>query len=889
MGAMGADAGREVPRWRRLIVVAVCGPAAQLCAAWGSSWIAAVGAAALFGAGGFALARLDAGRREPDGLGSEDVPTPPSPAPRFVPLAAAFLIVAGAATHAGAELYPLQIVGHVVALLLILSESWARDRTLPFARTRPGVGEGGAFLVILAIAVALRFWRLGELPPLVWEGEILYLQDAIGQLDGNAVSPYAAGNWGAPLIHAYLIAGASLAVDHVLALRLVSAIPSALSVALLYLLLRDLFGRRFAIAGTFLLAIAAWNVIHARYGYVWSISVLGEMLALCGLVRGLRSGRLVPFVLSGLGLGLCVVYAYAQALMPLVLIPFAVLLTFMRPRLLRARVWGLAMLAFTAGVAAAPRLTYYAAHSEARDYHRGTVTVLADEAPFDVVLERFEQVAVAFNHRADNWDAFVPRAGDPLLDPITATAFGLGVFWAVFSWRRLGAVLLLLAFAVMLVPPAVTYAEAGWAISWRACGVVPALFGFAGAPFAVITGAFTHRWARAVAVALLAPLLLLATFVNLHAYFVRHPRKPVWYRGRAAMYWQASQTLLQEPTTTHVAVAHDLEWPYIHAFAWRVRPYTRFVWPDDRALPSFGSNSRDTLVLARRWEQPQDDVSFDPALLDLLEHYYPLGTRVDTIGSDGAALLGTYRLTPDEIRAAHGLRQAEVPGAPSTSGRARHAAPPVEVELAGTLLIPQSADYTLIASGIADAVIQIDGGIFRGGHLDAGLHQIHARGRKSGESGLQWSRDGGLVEPVPEKNLLRQDLPRWGVRQTIRTPRGTHTMWQPLLGRVDTERPAAAPDATVEWDTDFIAPESGPYLVLVRASSPSSLWVDGAPVVTDMTSFPDWQRVEIDLAAGRHSLRARTGPPIEHDDLQVIFLPPSGHPLLIGGEATQLR
>src|SRR5262245_20852746 len=110
------------PRWTLVLAAVICGGVAQYTVAWGSSSLALVAATALFAAGGAVLARLDAGRPDPPGLGPAAALTGLAPSPSLRPwlLVAAVLITALASAYTGFPFSGLQIAAHLAAIAILV-------------------------------------------------------------------------------------------------------------------------------------------------------------------------------------------------------------------------------------------------------------------------------------------------------------------------------------------------------------------------------------------------------------------------------------------------------------------------------------------------------------------------------------------------------------------------------------------------------------------------------------------------------------------------------------------------------------------------------------------------------------------------------------------------
>lgn len=843
-----------------LLAVTGCGALAQTLAVWGSTAASLAAAVAFFAAGGWLLTRLDTGTSLRLNIATAVPRRPPAASRRSI------LLLVAAVALGVAAIFPddgsfswLQVGCYLAGLAALLAFAIVHDRENRGEATPPdrvGYGEVAIVLALTALALFFRLWRLDRVPALIWDDEVLYLLDALGLVQEALRSPFASGEWGAPYLHAYTIAAAAwLVPDRVVALRLVSALPGALSVPLLYLAMRELFARRFAFFAALLLAMSAWHTILSRHGYVWAINGFAEAIVFYWLARGLRRGRLFDFALAGFGLGLGFLYTYAATLMPAVATVFALyLLLFARP-LFRARLLGLCVAALCALIVVLPRLAVLLANPDMRGYQTGALVLReGEEAAVEAFVTQFEQIAQSFNRRADNNELFVPAPNEPLLDPVTATVFGLGFFWAVFSPGQPGAVLLLSTFLLMLLPPAIGLSSTEWATAWRACGVVPALYGLAGAPLAIAFGAPLGRAGRALLIAVSTPLLALVLLINAHAYFVRHASKPRWFYGHNAAHMEAARRLLAAPRGTRLLVSDSIAFGQVRGLVSGRRKFEVFDWPDHAAVPDLlGSKARPTLVLSAAQQYWEDDVAPGMVLNELLRHYYPGGSGEVVFGGDDRPLLASFGADAAAIVAAHGRD-------PSAEG---------------TLVVPDDGNYRIESDAAAPVVL--DGRPFVSGHLGAGLHRLGPVA-KGGDAGLRWSHGDAPLEPVPDSFLLRRGLPSWGLRETTRGGAAESQRWVPLPWFPAEDGLEVDPGAGVAWEGEVFLPSAGPYTLMLMTQLETAVEIDGVVVAPRQSSLNEWRRIVVDLAAGRHHLRVTSAPPVDRRDLRLYWIDPEAHP-----------
>ncbi len=176
------------------------------------------------------------------------------------------------------------------------------------------------------------------------------------------------------------------------------------------------------------------------------------------------------------------------------------------------------------------------------------------------MVRQLKEILLSFNYHSDEDQWEHPKlAGQPLLDPISAGAFGLGAFYAFFRVRKRGWALLLCCFLALVLPAVFSTGQTSWATAYRAVGAVVPLSGLAAAPFAVIwSWAAGRLWMRRSVLVLFALIFVAIGAINYHDYFATYPNLPGWDTGSiddgftavAVGTWAAQQFLNAPPPGT---------------------------------------------------------------------------------------------------------------------------------------------------------------------------------------------------------------------------------------------------------------------------------------------------------------------------------------------------
>jgi 4-amino-4-deoxy-L-arabinose transferase-like glycosyltransferase len=470
--------------------------------------------------------------------------------------------------------------------------------------------------VVTGLGAALRFYKLGVVPPGFQFDEAFNAIDAAQVLHGN-FPLFLPANAGREVLYTYFQAaiGAILGVN-VFSLRLASALLGIGAVGATYVLLRLLIRRESRMVATFTsltLAVTLWHIHFSHYG----IRVITMPLLLSalfgsywtGLFGGTRRRRLVAFLLCGLLTGLGVWTNPTGRFVPFVLVPFTLWLLWRHPTgALRHRRWaldgpvgGLVLIGLVAALIFLPLGVEFYRHPEWFAGHASEVSIFADRVsggqPWRVLLANIGRVLGMFSIAGDEEWTHGP-AGRPIFDPFLSIPFTIGIgLWLWRLWRRrpddpdVDALALLGLWAFVMLTPSV-FSEAAPNYS-RTLPSLPAIFVAAGLGLTWITNTVAtvlpaHRWQerQRVGAGLLVSLTLVGVSgaISFYDYFVRFPRLPEVYFAYEANKLDALERLNQQATSDRV---------YLQPL-WANHPPVRFLRSSQRVK---ALDTADALVL----------------------------------------------------------------------------------------------------------------------------------------------------------------------------------------------------------------------------------------------------------------------------------------------------
>lgn len=421
--------------------------------------------------------------------------------------------------------------------LLTAAATLAWERPRRPGQWRERMPEIAIVLGLTLAAAALRLGALTQIPPDVHgdEAEIALWSRRI--LSGGVQDPFAAGWSGLPGL-SFLPTAASIVAfgDNLYGVRMASAVQGILTVPLLYLVVKKLFDTRVALVAAGLLVFSQWHIHYSRSGLSNIGALVASLLLFYFFLRGLERRRPTDFVLAGFLAGVCLNTYYAARIAPVFLALYATHRALHEKHFLHVywRGFALAGAGFVAFMS--PLIVYYWQEPQAFMLRAQGAFLLSPNSLShamaaygvnslaQVLAEQARRSLLAFNLLGETSQQFGYRA--PLLDQWTGPLFVLGAAVATFRPARASMFFVASWFWLSLVIGSVLTVDAMF--SPRMIALVPVPFVFAA--LAVDLGwrglaAIGGRNGRALALALLVPLIWLAASANYHNYFAVFPVK----------------------------------------------------------------------------------------------------------------------------------------------------------------------------------------------------------------------------------------------------------------------------------------------------------------------------------------------------------------------------
>ncbi len=450
---------------------------------------------------------------------------------------------------------------------------------------------------------------LAEIPPGLYHDEAFNGLDALSVLEGNRPIYFTANNGREPLFIYGLAAAVALLGRSPGAIRAVAATMGVLTVPAVYLMAREMMGRRVALLAGLLTATTVWHVALSRIG-LRAISLPPVIALACWLLwRGRRTGQRWQFILAGLCFG-AASYTYLAARFSFIaLLGFGIAYYFFHLDFNSNKTGAGHMVAIgkadalwfllAAVLVLLPLVVYGVGHWDVFVGRAGQVSIFnstINQGDFWGTLMRHIGRALGmFFVRGD----FIPRHNVPLrpvFDPLMGAAFMVGLVRAFRERRRPDRALTLIWLAVMILPTIVAEDAPHFL---RAVGLQPFLFLVPALGLEAVWRWLEKHTSQVLAGSLVALALAASVGLTVRDYFLRYGADP---ELRYAFETAATEMAVDinrflgtgwqgQGVVEKAGAPHDERRVYLDERLWRDWPSVRFLVPESPALQPLNSEN----------------------------------------------------------------------------------------------------------------------------------------------------------------------------------------------------------------------------------------------------------------------------------------------------------
>lgn len=490
----------------------------------------------------------------------------------------------------------------------------------PEDRLRSRTAEWAWLALVLACGFFITVFRLHTFPPglnhdAAYEG--LY---ALRILHGFPYTPYTSEAWGRETFTFYLRA---LSIWVLGPTRLAVTVPSTIAGLIIlpffFVWARRMFGVRFGLIATLCLGVSGWHLLFSRTGWRSDFQPLFMVITCCFFVRGMATGGMLDFALSGLALAATLNTYNGSRLFPALFPLWLAGIVFQSWHwrgFLRRYGRGLVTMAITFAVAIAP-LAWYALHNW--EVFQGRANALAGAS---TVTDSLKATALLFNYRGNGDDFFIDT---PALEYPTAILLVFGVLWALVKRGDERVQFVLLGLLLNLIPGLVSKPNMN-----RDIGTMPFIYFFVGMGalfFAEQARRLIPRVGHAVAAAVLIAASCAAILAT-YSQYLGPAARAVWgYYPETTVLGNYIKTLVPKYTIWVGGANFPRDALTYLSYTGQIDPMRRnYTWLDDvsplaQMRPVFQPGKGLAFVLANE--------GASATVLRQLEHLYPQHQVID--------------------------------------------------------------------------------------------------------------------------------------------------------------------------------------------------------------------------------------------------------------------
>lgn len=443
-------------------------------------------------------------------------------------------------------------------------------------------------LLLFAVALAVRLYRLDQIPPGLWSDEAANGLDVMDLQQGHYRIFFPRNNGREPLFIYWQALAVTLLGVSPYALRVAAALAGAATVPTTYWLVRTLWrGHELpadwaAFWTALLLTFGYWHLTMSRLGFRAITLPLVASLAAIFFWRAwpqVSGAARLPWrdlILCGVLVGLTLYTYTAGRFIPL-LIGLTVVGALLTARTAQER-WrsllALGIIGLSALLVFAPLGLYFWRHPEYFLAHASDVSILnqtyGGSNPLLAFADSAWQTVQMFATRPDGNLRHNP-AGRPIFDPLLAGWLLVGVGYALWRWRALPNLFLLLWCGLLALPAMLT--SQGVPHALRSLGMVPAIY-ILPVVGLLWVGQWGARWWRGLAYWLPIPFVLLSSLLSVQAYFGAWSDVGRFRQAFLIDYAQSAQRIVQQNETATAwvlplspnYVRAEGSWPYYYTF-----------------------------------------------------------------------------------------------------------------------------------------------------------------------------------------------------------------------------------------------------------------------------------------------------------------------------------
>lgn len=375
-------------------------------------------------------------------------------------------------------------------------------------------------LLIFLLAIVVRYYKLSELPG-EWFGDISNVHEYVTEILTGRLPFYFFQSAG-PIYFYLIIPIVKVVGSKYLGYKIASVLVSFICLSFIYLLAKEVLGRKFGLITMLITAVSFWHIVWSRIGNLQILVVAVSALSYCFLFRSLKrrgSENIIwATVIASSGL-----FIYPAAFV----LPLTILIVYILGLLINGQLQNNKKAIFLALLSMMPAVILFGlvVLNQTDNFFQGYVGEKFNNSDRLGVIELFSrfinyvfQTLLIFHYRGDSiFRINVPNA--PLVDRLSGAFMLIGIFTLLLK-KQLATFAVLMISILMLILPAVlpTISESEVPNSSRIISVMPIILLLIGIG-AKSSFEFIKNRNRINSI-IFSVVFMVITFLNIKEYFI---------------------------------------------------------------------------------------------------------------------------------------------------------------------------------------------------------------------------------------------------------------------------------------------------------------------------------------------------------------------------------
>lgn len=393
------------------------------------------------------------------------------------------------------------------------------------------------FLLIFILGIGLRLYNIQSFPYGLWLDEAFTVKNSIELIEGTRLTQLFSYT---PLLEVDWVKTANLYLYWVylttwlsgfsyLGVKLISVLPSIVTIFASFFLFKNLYNIRAAFIGMFFVAICQWSLTIDRWGWDEVLMTALTIVTFYFFTTALNQNKKLYFALAGLSMGVCLYTYIASRLIFGVIIIYLIIRCIFNKEFFQKFKKGIAVFFITVILIYGPTIPFFIKDPKAFFVRvkqlapQGSIlSVNTAQKYLDSTIKHLEMFTIRGDAEArHNYSDY------PQLDTIMGVLFIIGLLYSLITIKNRYNLLLIIWFVIGIHAGILSTIGGGAPHAYRTANIIPLACYFAATGLEFLTGktkeTLKDYFPAYIYYALILSILSFTLYLNINRYFVEYP------------------------------------------------------------------------------------------------------------------------------------------------------------------------------------------------------------------------------------------------------------------------------------------------------------------------------------------------------------------------------